>query len=228
MNNFTTAILCAGGNGTRMNAGKNKLLLPLGGATVFEKTAIAFNSAKTVDEIIASVLPADKEAFEAILKKVVDRKPYKVVTGGKCREESVKNGVKAASGNCDYIAVHDAARPLITPEEIDAINEKAYVCNAVCSGVAVKNTVKMIDADGKIEKTLDRDKLFSAVTPQVFKKELLCEAFEKFANDLESFTDDSSMVEKLGYEVETYYCSGENIKITTPEDIKTAEKFLER
>lgn len=226
MKNFTAAIICAGGSGSRMKSDKNKLLLSLGGVSVFERTLSAFDKAVTIDEIIVSVSLSEKKAFEDILEKTVKNKPYKVVIGGKNREESVKNGISAAEKGCEFVSIHDAARPLITPEEIDGINKKAYLCGAVCAGTAVKNTVKILKKDGKIEKTLERNLLFSAATPQVFRKEILTEAFEKFADSLENFTDDASLAEALGYEVETYFCDEKNIKITTPEDIKTAEKFL--
>ena len=226
MKNFTAAIICAGGSGSRMKSAKNKLLLPLGGVSVFERTVSAFDRASTVDEMVFSV-PSDlRKEFEDLLKATVKNKPYKVVIGGKNREESVKNGITAVDGDCEFISVHDAARPLITPEEIDKINEKAYICGAVCAGTPVKNTVKILKKNGKIEKTLERDRLFSAATPQVFRKEILTEAFEKFADILDDFTDDASLAEALGYEVETFFCDEKNIKITTPEDIKTAEKFL--
>ncbi len=226
MKNFTAAIICAGGSGSRMKSAKNKLLLPLGGVSVFERTLSAFDQAATIDEIIVSVSLSGKKAFEDILEKTVKNKPYKVVIGGKNREESVKNGIAEVDGDCEFVSVHDAARPLITPEEIDKINEKAYICGAVCAGNPVKNTVKILKKNGKIEKTLERDLLFSAATPQVFRKEILTEAFEKFADILGDFTDDASLAEALGYEVETFFCDEKNIKITTPEDIKTAEKFL--
>ena len=144
MKNFTAAIICAGGSGSRMKSDKNKLLLSLGGVSVFERTLSAFDKAVTIDEIIVSVSLSEKKAFEDILEKTVKNKPYKVVIGGKNREESVKNGISAAEKGCEFVSIHDAARPLIMPEEIDGINKKAYLCGAVCAGTAVKNTVKIL------------------------------------------------------------------------------------
>lgn len=222
---FTSVIIPAGGSGNRMKSAHNKLLMPLGKDSVLGLTLSVFDSSETTDEIIIAVPVLLKDSFSEIIKKTVKNKPFKIAEGGFCRESSVFNGIKAADNRCDFISVHDAARPLITFWEIDKIHRLAYEKGNICAGTEVKNTVKITE-NGKIKKTLQRDCLFSAATPQVFIKENIEAALEKFKDTLDSFTDDSSLAEAAGFEVSVYYCDEKNIKITTPEDIKTAEKFL--
>lgn len=224
---FTSAVIPAGGCGSRMKSSENKLLMKICEKTVIERTLEAFAEAKTVDEIVLAVPSEKEDIFRKIAEETVKNKPVKIVSGGLCREESVRNGLYAADKRAEFISVHDAARPLITPEEIDGINLLSHTLGAVCAGSAVKNTVKTVGKDGKIIKTLDRSSLFSAETPQVFRKDIIETAFEKNAEKLSEFTDDASLAESCGYEVYAYYTSEKNIKITTPDDIKTAEKLLE-
>lgn len=195
--------------------------------TVIERTLEAFAAAKTVDEIVLAVPSEKEDIFRKIAEETVKNKPVKIVSGGSCREESVRNGLSAVDERAEFISVHDAARPLIFPEEIDEINLLTRTLGAVCAGSAVKNTVKTVGKDGKIIKTLDRSSLFSAETPQVFRRDIIETALEKNAEKLSEFTDDASLAESCGYDVSVFYTSGKNIKITTPDDIKTAEKLLE-
>lgn len=225
-NRFTSVIIPAGGKGSRMKTAENKLLMRLGQKTVIEYTVSAFDNAETVDEIIVVLPDAERKIFENIIKDTVKNKTVKFAKGGISREHSVYNGFKIIDKNCEFVSVHDAARPLISTKEIDEINRKAYKNNCVCAGNSVKNTIKIIDTDNRIKETLNRSALFSAATPQVFKKEIFQNSFEKFKNKLSEFTDDSSVIEAAGYNVEPFYCDEKNIKITTIEDIKTAEKFL--
>ena len=223
---FTSVIITAGGNGRRMDSTKNKLLIKLGDKTIIEMTLSAFDKAKTVDEIIVAIPEIEKKVFEDIITNTVKNKILKITIGGECRELSVKNGIEIINKSAEFVAVHDAARPLITPEEIDEINETAYISGNICCGTEIKNTIKKIDKNGNISKTLKREFLFSAATPQIFKKEDIYYAFNKFSEKLSEFTDDASVVEAAGFKVKIFYCNERNIKITTQSDIKLAEKFL--
>ena len=225
-NRFVTAVIVAAGSASRMN--KDKIVLPLAGIPCICRTLLAFEKAKTVKEIIvvtrADLIPVmDKFAAEYGISK------YKIsVEGGTCRQESASKGFFAADPVCEFIAVHDGARPLISSEEIDGVNREAFACGGAICAVKVKDTVKTADKDGFVEKTLDRSSLVSVSTPQTFSKEIYSEMVNGFRDRFADFTDDSGMAEALGYKVKLYYCSYSNIKLTTPEDVFLAEEILRK
>lgn len=129
----------------------------------------------------------------------------------------------AVNGN--YVLIHDCARPMVTGEVIAAVAEAAVNFGGAVCGVPVKDTVKEVCNDGFVGKTLDRSRLISVQTPQGFKTDLLKEAYAKLTNP-ENFTDDSSVMEAAGYRVKTVMGDYTNIKITTPEDLPAAERFI--
>ncbi|MBQ6809342.1 MAG: 2-C-methyl-D-erythritol 4-phosphate cytidylyltransferase [Clostridia bacterium] len=223
-NKFVSAIIVAAGSASRMN--KDKIVLPLGGIPCIGRTLLAFEKAATVNEII---VVTRKDLIPVIDKIAADfgvTKYVKSVEGGSCRQESAALGFNSVSENCQFVAVHDGARPLITPEEIDGVNEEAFACGSAICCTKVKDTVKIADKNGFVETTLPRESLVAVSTPQTFSKEIYSEMVEKFKNDFCRFTDDSAMAEPLGYNVKLYFCSYSNIKITTPEDALLAEELL--
>jgi 2-C-methyl-D-erythritol 4-phosphate cytidylyltransferase len=155
------------------------------------------------------------------------RKLKAVVAGGNTRAVSVLKGLKAISPNAEIVAVHDGARPLVTPEEITRTIEKARETGAAILVAPVTDTIKEIVGD-KIIGTIERGRLRRALTPQCFRVEILRRAFEEFTDLNESATDESFLVEKLGVTVSIVEGSPRNIKITVPEDLVLAEILLKQ
>lgn len=219
MNNV--AVILGAGSGTRMKSEKSKLLLDISGETVIERTVKAFLSVDEIDEVIVVCRESDLEAFENVLKS------YNVTYcfGGKTRQESVSNAVETID-DCNLIIIHDGARPLITKKEIIDTLKTAEKYDAAAVGVAVKDTVKVVDSNLKIIDTPDRSTLISIRTPQIFNFELYKQALELANKNGLDFTDDCKLVENYGRPVYVVLGEYDNIKITTPEDIPIAESIL--
>ena len=208
----TSAIIVAAGNSSRM--GFDKIFAELNGEPVLLYSLRAFQAAKTIDEII--VINENAERIKAFnIPKVVA-----VTGGGKDRVQSVLNGLNALTHESGYVAIHDGARPLVTPELIDATVQAAFTHKAALPAMLVSETVKQV-RDGFVESTPDRSALYSAQTPQVFDLELYRKSDFDFAA-----TDDSTFVERMGVKVKIVNGVRQNIKITTPEDLITARAFL--
>jgi 2-C-methyl-D-erythritol 4-phosphate cytidylyltransferase len=222
----TSAIIAGGGSGKRMQSRDNKLFIEIGAMPILAMTVAVFESADLIDEIVITV-PADEIGrANDLVKKHAFRKVSRVIAGGPTRQASVFNGLQAMSADTDIVAIHDGARPFITREIIAMAVKEAKACGAVIVGVPAKDTIKTVDEKGLVTKTLDREFLWHAQTPQVFDAALIKEAHERAGKiGLES-TDDSGLVERLGGSVRIVQGSYENIKITTPEDIRTAEAIL--
>jgi 2-C-methyl-D-erythritol 4-phosphate cytidylyltransferase len=205
-------IIAAGGSGKRM--GRPKQFLPLAGKAVVAWTVEVFRKIKTVEQIVLAVPEDDLERAKNL--------GVTVVAGGEERGNSVKNGLKAISPDCDLVIIHDGARPLITPDIIEKAISEAKEHGAAVVGVPVKDTIKRVGDDLMIKETVDRQALWQAQTPQVFKYEIITRAYAK----KRSATDDAKLVEDLGIKVKIVMGSYENIKITTPEDLIVAEAIL--
>jgi len=218
-----TAILVAAGNSTRMGSGGSKQLLPLAGRPVILQTLSAFERAKMVEEIILVTREQDREEITAIVREAGLKKLSGIVAGGDTRQQSVLNGVRAARGQARYLVIHDGARPLIRPEEIDGIVREALVRKAVSMAVPVKDTIKLADDSRRVVSTPDRAALWMIQTPQVFAYDLYGRAVEKALSERKDYTDDCQLVENLGVPVYLHPGSYRNIKITTGEDLKMAE-----
>lgn len=216
------AIIVAAGSGTRMKADKNKLLLPLGGKTVIERTVDVFVHMKQIDEVIVVCRAEDLDAMQSLLP---DEK-VSFVFGGKTRQESVHNAIETIDA-CDTVLIHDGARPLVTEEEVLATLEEAKRTGAAAVGVFVKDTIKVIDDDYVITDTPDRSRLVAIQTPQIFSFDLYCKAMRKAEAQKKDFTDDCKLIENIGVPVSVVIGEYTNLKITTPEDIPMAEAILQ-
>lgn len=216
------AIIVAAGSGTRMKADKNKLLLPLGGKTVIERTVDVFVHMKQIDEVIVVCRAEDLDAMQSLLP---DEK-VSFVFGGKTRQESVRNAIEMIDA-CDTVLIHDGARPLVSEEEVLATLEEAKRTGAAAVGVFVKDTIKVIDDDYVITDTPDRSRLVAIQTPQIFSFDLYCKAMRKAEGQKKDFTDDCKLIENIGVPVSVVIGEYTNLKITTPEDIPMAEAILQ-
>ena len=209
-----------------MGEGVNKLLEPLDGIPVLARTLQALQQAQRVDAIIVAARESDILPFSELCRTYEISKCAKVVRGGDTREHSVLLAALEADGKTELLAVQDGARPLVTPELIDGVIEKAASCNAAAPAVSVKDTVKTA-RDGQVLETLDRTALMAVQTPQVFEASLLKAALQSALESGAELTDDCSAVERLGTAVYLIEGDEENLKITTPLDFIVAQAILD-
>ena len=203
-----------------MEMDKSKMLLEIGGKTVLERSVEAFSELPEIDEIIVVCRECDVEVFSELLDEDIT-----FVIGGSTRQQSVMNAVETID-DCDYIIIHDGARPLVTQKAIINTLDKAQMCNAAATGVVVKDTLKIVDDDLSIVGTPNRNNLISIQTPQIFHFALYKKALQKAVEDNKDYTDDCQLVEKLGEKVYAVLGDYDNIKITTKSDIPLAENIL--
>lgn len=209
-----------------MNCDTAKQLIKISGVSVVRRTALAFDSAESIANII---IVAREEEIPLIRAEIADLKKVRaVVIGGECRAESARLGFLAARDGADLVAIHDGARCLITPEIINRVVDAAISTGAASAGSPVTDTVKKIDGDMNIISTVNRDELFFTSTPQVFSTELYERALLSYAGDLSLITDDNMILESIGVKVRLVDCGKENIKITTAEDVRLAEFLIEK
>lgn len=214
---FSSAVIVAGGSGSRM--GRPKQMLPLGGKPVLVRTVEAFLQTPEIKEIVVVTPSENRAELQKRFPGIVFADP------GKTRLLSVKNGFLKTSAASQLVAVHDGARPLVEPAHIIACLQAARQYGAAVLAVPVKDTVKVCEG-GFVQNTLDRAVLWAAQTPQCYRRPVLAEALEKFGQE-EGATDESQLVEKLGIKVRVVPSSYKNNKITTPEDLIFAEALLE-
>ncbi len=220
------AIIAAAGMSSRMTVTKSKQFFEFNGISAVEYSLKAFNECEDVTEIIIAAKEEDFEKFNKIISKYPKIKC--LVKGGRERFESVKNAFVKISDDTEYVAIHDAARPLITSKTISAIIKCAKENVCVCPVTKVNDTVKLSREDLTVGKTLDRNTLFLANTPQVFKKDVYKEALEKADFSTAKFTDDASIVESAGYKVKLFVTDEPNLKITRDSDIELIDFYLKK
>lgn len=223
---FVSVIIAAAGNSTRYGTGKSKQFLILDNTPVLIKSIQAFEAIDDVKEIIVTARKQDFDIIEDFIAQYGVRKVKHIVEGGATRQDSIYAAVENVDENADLIAVHDGARPLIKRKVIESVIQKADEVDAAACAVPVKDTIKIIDSSGKIVTTPERDSLRAVQTPQIFRFSLYKEAIEKAVSDGKQYTDDCQLVESMGYPVYLVDGDYENIKITTPDDLLVAEKFL--
>ena len=207
-----------------MNSDIPKHLMSVGGDTVIRHTVRAFEKSERVDSIV--VVCGEGEIREISSQLAEFKKVVSVVAGGKCRMESARLGFAAIPDEADMIAVHDAARCLILSEDIERVISEAEAYGAATAGTAVVDTVKYAEC-GMIRKTVSRENLFLAHTPQIFDRVLYKKALDS-AEDVSKFTDDNSLIEALGEKVRCVDTGRKNIKLTTRDDLLYAEFLLSK
>lgn len=219
-------IIPAAGQGKRMGASTNKQFISLQGRPILTHTLSLFEQSEYVSEIVIVGSKVDQERIVDLVRTEGFRKVSDIVIGGEERQESVFAGVNALSPLIQRVAVHDGARPLLTCAELDRFFTEAEKFRAAIMAIPVKDTIKKVDAQGKVLETPPRETLRAVQTPQVFNRDLLEEAHRKARVAGYLTTDDAALVEWLGQDVQTLMGSLENIKITTPEDLDLAESIL--
>lgn len=210
-------IITAGGTSSRYG-NTNKLLELLDDKTVIEHTVSAFQEFDEINEII---IPTNNSIRNEFCKLLKDSR-IKLIQGGDTRQKSVYNALQEVSN--EYVIIHDGARPLIGKGVISQVMDLVTLKNAVSVMTKTTDTIKEVDENGVIVKTIDRSKLYNTQTPQAFKTDLIKDAHEKLKE--EHFTDDSSMLERLNIPVSIVLGSYTNIKITTKSDLDFAKLYI--
>jgi len=223
------ALIAAAGKGKRMNARISKPFIYISGKPILAYTIEKFEKCKIIDKICLIVSPEEKEmCYKNIILRYNFSKVKELVDGGETRQDSVYNGIKALDKDTDIVVIHDGARPLVEETIIRDSIEKAQKYGAAIAVIPIKDTVKKSENDFFINKTLNREKIWRAQTPQTFKYDIILTAHHQAFKDKYLVTDDAAIVERYGHKVKLIIGSKENIKITTPFDIIMAEIFLKK
>jgi 2-C-methyl-D-erythritol 4-phosphate cytidylyltransferase len=219
-----TAVILAGGSGSRMQLDTTKQKLQINGVSVLYRTVKTFETCDKIDSIVI-VVRADENEF-AKSETSDFKKVKKIVVGGSCRAESAKNGFLSIDWETDIVAIHDCARCFITDNMINSVIRDAKVYGAATASYRVTDTVKCVDSDGNVVSTLDRNNIYLVQTPQVFKYELYKKAITTVDVCDASITDDNMLLERIGVQVHCTDTGKENIKLTVREDLKYAALLL--
>lgn len=222
------ALIVSAGKGHRFIEGKKKQFHLLAEKPVLAHTLDKFEACPLIHSIL---LVVGQEDMDYCLKEIIEKYQYKkisqIVPGGKRRQDSVRNGIEVLSKDAEIVVIHDGVRPFVTKEMIEDSIRSAIQFGAVVLAMPVKETIKMVQPDGTVLKTLDRESLWQIQTPQTFQVNVIKEAYHKATEDGFAGTDDASLVERLGIKVHILPGSYTNIKITTPEDLILANLFLD-
>jgi 2-C-methyl-D-erythritol 4-phosphate cytidylyltransferase/2-C-methyl-D-erythritol 2,4-cyclodiphosphate synthase len=227
MKGSTAAIIVAAGKGTRMGTSESKQYLTIGDKPILAHTLLAFQAVEEIDDIILVTGFSDLERCRGLAATYGIHKVRAFIAGGVERQHSVKCGLDALPAHTEWVLVHDGVRPLVTGEHIRQCMAEARMKNAVVSAVPVKDTIKLVDGNGCISAGLDRNSLWAMHTPQAFRVSLLREAHEQAEREGFLGTDEAALVERIGHPVHIVRGDYRNMKITTPDDLPAAERFLE-
>ena len=220
---LNTAIIPAAGIGARMHADRAKQMLELDGVPVLVRTLQRFEQCEAVDQIILALQPNLTSEVLALISRYNLSKVARVVGGGAERQDSVYRGLQVVGvETAGIIVVHDAVRPFIRPDEIRAVIDRASSTGAALMALAATDTIKQAKS-GRVQRTLDRRRIYYAQTPQAFRINVIRDAFERAYADGFMGTDESQLVERLGHRVSVVEGSPINIKITRPFDLRLAE-----
>jgi len=220
------AIVPSAGTGTRMCSGIEKPFIKLFGRELILYSLIALEKSELITEIIISASKNSISKIERLVRREGLRKVKGVVCGGAHRAGSVKKGLLHTSADIDLVLVHDCARPFLTAGMIRGSLDAAKRYGVSLCAVRVKPTIKEVDAKGFVKKTLNRQLLWEAQTPQSFKKAMLENSYKILNRSYSRFTDDVALLEAVGKRVKIVEGDYRNIKITTPEDIAVAEAII--
>ena len=226
--NFTSAIIAAGGSSLRFEGNLTKQMTPICGVPLIVHTLRAFEQTECIHEIIICAKRSEIDYYEEIVQKNGFKKVRAVVAGGNTRQESVLNGLRAVSDKSKYVAISDGARCLVTPEQIKSVCLAAYKYGAATAAHKSTDTVKIADSKGFIDSTIDRNTVWLAQTPQVFKTKLYrAAAYTALEKEFEA-TDDNMLVEFVKHPIRLVECGTENIKVTTIDDLNIATTVIEQ
>ncbi len=215
-------IVVAAGSGRRFGAAQNKVLAPVHGTPMFLTSLNCFTDRTDIIQRLLVVSQADLSLMETDFGAILADLDVSLVVGGATRTDSVRNALAEVDSAAELIAIHDAARPCVTPEAIDAVFTAAATTGAAILASPLHGTIKRVDSDNAVTETVDREGLYQAHTPQVFERDLLLTAYESAI----ATTDDADLVQELGHRVQIVPDDPTNLKITTPADLVLAEQIL--
>ena len=215
------AIIVAAGRGQRMG-GIDKIFANLGGQPLLARVVDVFQACSLVDQIVIVLSQRNLELGQRLAEEHAWSKVVEVCQGGARRQDSVQEGLKRLEG-CDWVVIHDGARPLLKAGLIERGLLEARDSGAAIAAVPVKDTIKFVEAGNLVQGTLERQSLWAVQTPQVFRYNIISEAYRQIKSEV---PDDAAAVEKLGHKVKVYMGSYENIKVTTKEDLALAQLIL--
>jgi 2-C-methyl-D-erythritol 4-phosphate cytidylyltransferase len=221
-----TAIIVAAGNSRRM--GFDKLFAPIAGKPVIAHTIRAFERANSVDGIVVVAREDRHDEIKTIVRDEKFAKVRSINPGGKHRQDSVRAGLDHLESATRYVAVHDAARPLITPEQIERVFQQCANHGAAALAESTNDTLKRANADLIVTGSVDRHQLYAMQTPQIFERQLIEEAYRAVSAENISVTDEVSAVERLGRKVVLLLNDDFNFKITYPRDLQIAEFVIQQ
>jgi 2-C-methyl-D-erythritol 4-phosphate cytidylyltransferase len=219
-----TAIIVAAGSSKR--AGFDKLLAKIAGRSVIQHTLAAFEKAPCVNEVL--VVSRETVAMRHFIVRRNFRKVRRVVRGGARRQDSVRAGLDALEKEVEFVAIHDAARPLITSREIERVFAAARKHGAAALATPITDTLKVADANHVVSGSIDRQNVFAMQTPQIFRREVLSQAYEQVKKDSFTVTDEVSAIEHAGGKIVIVPAEDHNLKITYASDLLLAEAILKQ
>ena len=224
---FCSAVILAAGSGSRFDDSRAKQFLEIRGESVLLRSVRVFQESELFQEIVVVTRAADREGVQKILRDAGMTKVVRVVAGGDTRQESAKRGFDAVNPVCTYVAIHDAARCLLTDGMVDAVMESAFVTGAAACAQRAVDSLKRTNGAGDITETIDRENCWQVQTPQVFLADMYRAAAYLAEKDHVLATDDCALCERLGFSVRLVDCGRTNMKITYPEDVVIAEAILD-
>jgi 2-C-methyl-D-erythritol 4-phosphate cytidylyltransferase len=220
-------IIPAAGSGQRMNLDLPKPFIEIGGISILAHTLRAFKAVEAIRQVIIPTSADYTDMVRSICKAELGELPFKVIEGGEERQFSIMNALNVLDQNKGLVIIHDAVRPFIRKQEIEACMVAAEEDEAAIVAVPVKDTIKETGENMVIESTPDRSRLWQAQTPQIFRASLIRQAYESAINENFLGTDDASLVERLGKKVRIVEGDRLNFKITYPLDLELAKLILE-
>ena len=224
---LTSAVIVASGNSTRMGEGVSKQMIMLDNIPVVARTIMAFDECECIDEIVVVAKQEEFYLYKEFQKLYGFKKFVRLVSGGATRQESVRNGFSAINKNSKFVAIHDGARCLITPSQIEEVCATAYKVGGATAATRAIDSIKVSNGKNKlITSSANRNHIWLAQTPQVFRVETYELALKKADAEKLEVTDDNSLVENLGADIKLVECGRNNIKITTKEDLPIALAIL--
>lgn len=222
------AVVVGAGQSRRMGENVNKLLLPLAGRPVLSYSLAMLQEAPFVKGFVLVVGEGELDTYRTLTEKWGCTKMISLIRGGKTRQDSVWEGLNVLPADTRVVIVHDGARPLVTVDQFDKVVSGAMRWSAATLAVPVKDTVKETGLENFITRTLNRESLWLAQTPQAFSYPLLMDAYCIARRNQRTSTDDAGLVEAMGVPVKIIEGSYRNIKITTPEDLSMIEFLLQQ
>ena len=220
---LASAIIPAAGSGKRF--GEKKQLKELSGRPLIRYTLTPFVESSAIADIIIAAQKKDFDKLAYVVDSIATEKKISIIEGGDTRQGSISNALAQINSNTEYVCVHDAARPFVSRELIEKLINALKTCDAVTVGRKSTDTLKEC-TNGIVSRTIDRKKIWQVQTPQAFTKEVIMNAYELAEKQNILATDDSSLVEEAGYQVNIINDSSINFKITTKEDWIMAEAIL--